>query len=162
MEYTGFWQPVEAQRKGDPAIGNWPTHALDGGFDAVDGLRIGDPGKTHGDGEEIYEWMPGGYFLVHRWEPAVGARPFRETEIVGYKPARGDYFKRFLDNHSEYRFSGGGGIWTFEEQNTRATVALTDASASLDIAWQWADDGSDWLPVCDLVSRCSECMREAA
>ena len=145
--------PTEAHRQLDAFVGHW--HAE--GKSYADGQQADDPRATavDWDSDEVYEWMEGGYFLVHRWDATVGKRVFRGTEIIGHDP-QGGYFTRFFDNaghHPEYKVAVDGDTWTFEEPGTRATVAFADDGASLEIAWQWRNDGSDWLPLCDLVSR---------
>jgi hypothetical protein len=152
-------QRVETHDKLDVMVGHWCAedvsdsdrpHEVEQATAAIAG------GSEESGSEEIHEWVPDGFFLVHRWDATVGELAFKGTEIVGYEPARGDFFTRFFDQSDgrrECRASADGNMLTFKEPNSRATVALTDEGTSLDIAWEWREDGSDWLPLCDLVSR---------
>jgi hypothetical protein len=39
-------------------------------------------------GTDIYEWLPGGFFLVHRVDVVIGQQPVQALELIGeYDPA---------------------------------------------------------------------------
>ena len=42
--------------------------------------------------DEHYEWLPGGFFLLHQWDANAGTREFKGTEIIGHDEANGGYF----------------------------------------------------------------------
>jgi hypothetical protein len=161
MSETMLREPTEAHLKLNVLVDHW----------RAEGQPAGDPrasaihgGSADAGSEEIHEWMPSGFFLVHRWDATVGDPAFKGTEILGYEPARGDYFTRFFDasgNQSECTASVDGNILKFKDPNTRATVAVTDEGTSLDIAWELRDDGSNWLPLCDLLSRRKQRSQDA-
>lgn len=106
--------------------------------------------------EETYEWLPGGFFLLHRWDAMVGAYPFKGTEIVGYDNKRGCYFSHLFDNaghHAEYRVSVDGRIWTFSEPDTRAVATFSDDADRIAFNWEWCSGGKGWLPLCERTAR---------
>jgi len=39
-------------------------------------------------GTDIYEWLPGGFFLLHRVDVVIGEQAVRAIELIGeYDPA---------------------------------------------------------------------------
>lgn len=106
--------------------------------------------------DETYEWLPGGFFLLHRWDAMVGTYMFRGTEIIGYDPRQGRYFTQFFDNagnHAEYQVVVDGNTWTFSEPATRVAATFANDGNELDFRWEWMNAGSDWLPLCERTAR---------
>lgn len=106
--------------------------------------------------DETYEWLPGDFFLLHRWSAMVGTFAFRGTEIVGYDQKTGRYYTQFFDNaghHSEYQVVVDGNTWTFTEPATRASATFADDGNRIDFNWEWRNGGSDWLPLCERAAR---------
>jgi hypothetical protein len=118
--------------------------------------QIEDPlaSATSWRSDETYAWMPGGCFLMHHWDAAVGLQPSRGTEILGHDDETGFFAHQFDDRgtHRTYRVAHDGPIWTFVEPETRATITVGSGGARLDIVWQWKHDGTEWLPLCDRVA----------
>ena len=105
--------------------------------------------------EESYEWLPGGFFMLHRWDAAVGDRPFRGVEVLGVDEARGAWFSEMFDdagNHPRYRISADGPTWTFEEAETRAVVTVLGGGTRMSFRWEWRNGGPAWLPLCDRIA----------
>lgn len=143
-----------AHRKLDVFVGNWHAEGTSYG----EGQRADDP-RASGvpwTSDESYEWLPGGFFLLHRWSAMTAQREFIGTEIIGYDEAEGGYFTRFFDNsgfHPEYGAAVDGNVWTFTEPQTRATVTVEDGGNRMRFEWQWRNGGgSDWLPLCDRIA----------
>ena len=44
------------------------------------------------------EWLPGGFFLVNRWDGRVGEAEFNGMEVIGYDAGSREYSSRFFDN----------------------------------------------------------------
>ena len=146
-------KPSDAHRKLDVFVGTWRHEGESYG----DGQRPDDPlaSAVPWTSDESYEWLPGGFFLLHLWDAVVGKRTFKGTEILGYDESQGGYFTRMFDdsgNHPEYRASVDGDVWTFSEPATRATVTLGDDGDRMTLRWEWRNSGSDWLPLCDRVA----------
>ncbi len=147
-------EPSVAHRRLDVFVGTW--HAE--GESYAEDQRADEPraSAVPWTSEESYEWLPGRFFLLHRWDAMAGQRPFKGTEIIGYDEAQGGYFTRFFDNagnHPEYRASVDKNVWTFTEPATRATVTISDNRDSMRFNWEWRIGGSDWIPLCDRVAR---------
>jgi hypothetical protein len=143
-------EPSSEHRLLEAFIGKW--HAE--GMSYAEGQRADDPlaSGVRWTSEESYEWLPGRFFVLHRWDAMAGERVFKGAEVIGYGEKQGSYFTRFFDNagnHPEYRARVEGNVWTFTEPVTRATVTVSDDGNRMHFNWEWRNDGSDWLPLCD-------------
>lgn len=102
--------------------------------------------------EESCEWLPGGRFLVNRWDASVGERRLQGMAVFGYDPNRG-YFARFYDslgNAPEYRVSILGAAWTLTGDAQRAVYEF--GAGTMEIRWDWRDS-SGWHALCTLHAR---------
>jgi Protein of unknown function (DUF1579) len=113
-----------------------------------------DPRAHHAvwTSEETYEWLPGGFFMLHRWDAQVGKQGFKGTEIIGYDEAAGGFFTRMFDNagnHPEYAASVNGNVWSFSEPSTRATITISGDGNRMELKWEWRQGEGEWLPLCD-------------
>jgi hypothetical protein len=61
--------------------GNWATS----------GHVVGDP-PVPVSGSDVYEVLPGGYFVVHHVDVTVGAQTVRAVELIGEQGSREDTF----------------------------------------------------------------------
>lgn len=127
-------------------IGTWQVdgHAGEGAPGAA-GARM--------TGIESYEWLPGGYFLVNRWDRRVG--PFQHTGmgIIGQDDASTECSTQSFDNMGfarRYRTTVEDGVMTLSGTWERARIAVSEDGAALSIHWERSLDGESWLPLCDL------------
>ena len=103
--------------------------------------------------DDTFEWLPGGFFLVHHWDGMVGKQPFRGLEIIGYDESSRSYSSRFFDDQGNcpvYRITEHDGVWTYTGDRQCATFTFDSTGDSMTIHWDWSLDGVDWKPVCDL------------
>lgn len=80
-------------------------------------------------GTDVYEWAPGGFFLVHHVDVTVGDRSVRAIEIIGERdPASGAFIARAHDNDGGVTIMlatiDADGVWTFTGGGDIAPVAL--------------------------------------
>ena len=121
------------------------------GQDAADPRAAGVPWTS----DETYEWLPGNFFVLHRWAAQMGKHEFKGAEVMGYDEAEGNFFTRMFDNaghHPDYRASIDGHVWNFTEAQTRATETVQDGGDKMTFKWEWKNGGSKWLPLCDRVA----------
>jgi uncharacterized protein YndB with AHSA1/START domain len=127
-------------------------------------------GKSYGEGQhkddpyasampwisdESYEWLPGNYFLLHKWDAKVGDSIFIGTEIIGQDEKEGGFFTRFFDNagfHPEYKATVDGNTWNFMEASSRAMIIVNDDKSKMTFNWEWRKEGGDWLPLCERIA----------
>jgi hypothetical protein len=120
-------------------------------------------GKTiPGDGEAVveivatdsYEWLPGGFFLVHRVDGYLGLDKVDALEIIGpYDPERGSYAMRAFDHQGQIvdmeARAGQDGVWTFTGQDMRAMLTLDADGRRASAFWERKQDGQ-WRPWMDM------------
>lgn len=105
--------------------------------------------------DESYEWLPGNFFVLHKWNAKAGKREFIGTEIIGYDDTKQKFFTNFFDNagfHPIYEATVNENVWTFSEPNTRVKVTFNDTN-TITFNWEWKNQGSDWLPLCDRIAK---------
>jgi Protein of unknown function (DUF1579) len=69
-------------------------------------------------GTDIYEWLPGGFFLVHHVDVVIGDQKVQALELIGeYDPATDSFTARAYDNLGEVTIMRARvddqGVWTF-------------------------------------------------
>lgn len=145
--------PDANHRMLDVFVGKWRAE----GTSYADGQNAIEPraSAVPWTSDETYEWLPGKFFLLHRWDAMAGERVFKGTEIIGYDADRASYFTRLFDNagnHADYRLEVMKNVWTFSEETTRATATANADGKSMTFNWEWRNGGRKWLPLCDRVA----------
>ena len=75
-------KPTASHRRLEVFIGNWHAEGTSygDGQDATDPRAAGVPWMSN----ESYEWLPGNFFVLHRWDAQMGEHEFKGAEIIGY------------------------------------------------------------------------------
>ncbi|HSU14348.1 DUF1579 family protein [Longimicrobium sp.] len=130
----------------DAFAGSWRTEgALGEGASGAAGTRV--------TGTESYEWLPGGWFMVNRWDREMGGSRHTGIGVVGIDPDAGALVTRAFDNLGfarVYATQVRGGVMTLTGERERGTV--TARGGGLEIHWERTEDGETWLPLCDLAA----------
>ncbi|MEK6324240.1 MAG: DUF1579 family protein [Acidobacteriota bacterium] len=108
---------------------------------------------------ETYEWLPGGFFLVHRFEGGFeGGGDDQEMaciEIIGHDAASQSYLCHSFYNDgktNEWQARERDGIWTLtgdwqtaaKSPKVRCTTVFSDAGNTRTGKWERSSDGSKW------------------
>ena len=104
---------------------------------------------------ETYEWLPGEFFLVHRFEGHVGDGAAGCIEIIGYDAQSQSYPTHTFYNNglaNEWRSHERDGTWTLagdwhmqgKSVKVRCTTAFSDAGHTMRSTWEQSSDGSSW------------------
>ncbi len=146
----------EAQRLG-AIVGRWRS----------EGHVVGSP-PVPVTGTDVYEWAPGGFFLVHHVDVTVGDRSVRAIEIIGERdPASGAFIARDYDNVGHVTIMhatiDADGVWTFTgrgevapavrpgaadtNEAVRSTLTVSADGASMTARWERSDDWLVWEPL---------------
>jgi hypothetical protein len=91
-----------AQAELEPFIGEWTMEIAFPGHDPIDG------GAT-----VSFEWMPGGWFIVERWEIPLPEVP-GGTAVIGWDKGRETLLQHYFDSRGVarvYEMSVEDGIW---------------------------------------------------
>lgn len=100
-------------------------------------------------GTDIYEWLPGGFFLVHRVDVRMGDEEVKSVEIIGYDASSNIYPMRYFDNKGNSGTSQAivrNGDWIFIGESERSTVTFSDNNNIITASWERLSDGSNWSP----------------
>lgn len=122
-------------------VGNWTTQGRTRTTPSAPAAEI--------VGTDTYEWLEGGYFLVHRVDVRLGAEEVKALEIITYDASSDTYRTHAFDsqgNYSTYQATVHDGAWTFMSKTERATVVPSDAGDAMTITWERSTDGLSWLP----------------
>jgi hypothetical protein len=95
-------------------VGKWNTQG------EIKASPYGPAGKIIGT--DTYEWLPGGFFLVHRVDVRMGDQKNESIEIIGYDASRKTYPMHSFDsqgNHILVQASVVGYTWTFTGESMR-------------------------------------------
>lgn len=131
----------------DPFVGAWTTAGTtQGGHQA----GAGKIAATH-----TYEWMSGGYFLVHRWDGQVGGTAMNGLEVLGFDARTKAYTARFFDSmgtSGTLRATPQGNAWPWagdadaagKPMKQRCTMILVNPD-TFTTRCEYSPDGFKWL-----------------
>jgi hypothetical protein len=129
-------------------IGKWMTVGETIPTDGSPALEI--------QASDIYEWVAGGFFVVHTAYGRIGDSNVGGVEIIGYEPESGRFRTHFFDsqgNVSNQDLTFHDGRWTWSGPHARATGVLSDDGQSMPTLHEWSDDGVDWRPSMNVTLR---------
>jgi len=146
---------AEVQRLG-ALVGRWRT----------EGHVVGQP-VVPITGTDIYEWLAGGFFLVHHVDVLVGDQQVQAIEIIGdHDPGTDSFTARAFDNQGAvtvmrvsvddqgvWRFAGGADVAAAAQPGSadprgavRSTLTASEDATAMTARWERSDDGSTWQP----------------
>lgn len=105
--------------------------------------------------DEIYEWLPGQFFMLQRWDATAGTTDFKGLGIINFDPDTGNYVTRAYVNRGfirDYVTRVEGNVWTLTGDRERARIEFTDGGNTQRINWEWRPNGNVWLPLCDRIA----------
>ncbi|HMJ47423.1 MAG TPA: DUF1579 family protein [Ferruginibacter sp.] len=122
-------------------IGKWHT----------EGLILQDVPDSSNEirGMDTYEWIAGGFFILHRVDIFMGKERTEVIEIIGYDESRKSYFMKSFDNRGEtitmYAVLEKPGVLKLGDKKMRSI--LTSKSGNSMIAkWELSENGKTWNP----------------
>jgi hypothetical protein len=134
-----------ARRPHREALEGWVGRWINEGHTINDDGSPGVPITT----SDVYEWAPGGFFLLHSAYGRIGDFDVGGIEIIGYDEESGDYRSQFFDsqgNVSVSSLTARGDTWTFRGETTRATVVFSEDHRVQTVLHERTDDGTTFQP----------------
>jgi Protein of unknown function (DUF1579) len=149
----------EIQRLG-ALVGRWRS----------EGYIVGDS-PVPITGTDVYEWLAGGFFLVHHVDVLIGEQPVQAIEVIGeHDPMTDSLIGRAYDNQGNvtilratvddkgvWTFTGGGDVAQVAQPSSadqggavRSTLTVSPDGNSMMAKWERSDDGSKWVPWMDM------------
>lgn len=98
---------------------------------------------------DSYEWLPGKFFLIHRWEANIGENENSGIEIIGFDESTGIYFMNSYDNlgnRAVMEASFQNNTWAFLGESERCQVIFKDGGRIMNGSWERTNDGANWVP----------------
>ena len=105
---------------------------------------------------DIYEWAPGGCFLVHTAHGRIGDTGVGGIEIIGADPENGGYRCEFFDsmgNVSSQSLVERDGVWTWVGDGTRCTLMISPDGQEMAAHHERHVDNRGWEPSMDVTLR---------
>jgi Protein of unknown function (DUF1579) len=103
---------------------------------------------------DVYEWAPGGFFVVHSAYGKIGETSVGGVEIIGVD---GDaYRSTFYDsfgNQQSSRMEIDGGLITWLGERTRCIATITDDGMTQVAHHEVSADGESWTASMDVTLR---------
>ena len=102
---------------------------------------------------DVYEWVPGRFFVLHTAYGRIGDADVGGVELIGYDAASQTYRAHFFDSQGtlsteELTIQGDTCTWT--GATTRCTAVFTDHGKTLTAHHERLDDGGNWVPAMDV------------
>jgi len=133
----------------DPFVGKWH----------MEGQQLPGPAGPAAavSALQTYEWLPGGQFLIHRFDGHIGPTQAVCIEIIGY-----DAERRCYRAHTFYN-NGQTNVWDIEPRGDRwvvlgdwnaggralkirCTTTFADGGQTMNGVWEHSQDGASWQP----------------
>lgn len=132
-------KPSAEHRQLEAFIGKWKTEGM------IHKTPLSPGGKLIGT--DIYEWLPGNFFLVHRVDAQVGTQKNESLEIIGYDAESKHYTMYAFDNQGnrtpmQARLEDK--IWKFTGETMRFSGTFSEDGNTITGKWELLHEGN-WL-----------------
>lgn len=101
-------------------------------------------------GMDIYEWVSGEAFILHRVDVFMGNTRTEVIEIIGYDEGRKLYFMKSFDNLGEattmYAELVKPGVLKIWDSKMKSTLTVNKNGNSMVVKWELSEDGRTWKP----------------
>jgi hypothetical protein len=129
-------------------IGRWIT----------EGQTVERPGapSVRIPASDVYQWAPGGRFVMHPAYGRIGSIEVGGLEGIGYDPDTRQYRTYFFDSDGKttlQTLSCNEGVWVWEGTHTRCRGTFTDGGRMLTARHERCDDGEHWVPSMTVILR---------
>jgi hypothetical protein len=103
---------------------------------------------------DVYEWVPGGFFVVHSAFGKIGETAVGGVEIIGVdgEAYRSTFYDSFGNVHMS-RLEIEGDVLRWTADRTRCTVTLTDGGTTQVARHESSADGVNWTPSMNVTLR---------
>lgn len=132
----------------DALIGRWKTDGWTKETPEAPAAKI--------DAVDTYEWLPGGFGLLHTVDATVGDEKVEGAEIIGYDPDRAAYVTQYFGSDGPAAYEANlteeseGLIWRMRSKTTRFTGIFSDDGSVITGHWELLRDSGNWQPWMDI------------
>jgi hypothetical protein len=120
-------------------VGTWNTEG------EIKESPFGPAGKLVGS--DTYEWLAGGFFLIHRVDVRMGSQKNESIEIIGYDAPSKSYRMHSFDSQGNsvvMQAGVAGNTWTFSGESMRFKGTFREDGKSISGKWEYLGDDSNW------------------
>jgi len=138
--------PAPALQLLKPFVGIWQVAGQN-----LIGAPVGADAEV--TGEQHYEWFPGSFFLVNRWERHFDDGSHLGLGMISYNPTTNSFSSVSFDNlgySRSYKLYPQQNAWKFDGSNERATIEFSQDGQSYAEYWEISENGTNWTPLCRL------------
>jgi Protein of unknown function (DUF1579) len=139
-------RPGPEHKRLDAFVGTWKTEG------EIRASPSGSAVMIHAT--DTYEWLPGRFFLIHRWDAHMPDGNTKGIEIIGYDASSKTYPMHSFDSEGNFgimRASVKGDIWSFAGESLRFKGGFRDGGNTFAGIWeQRSRDGLKWVPWMDI------------
>lgn len=133
--------PRQENKRLDVLVGRWRSQGQTVATRSEPSIRI--------VGSDTYEWLAGGFFLIHRVDVRMNDDKVEVIEMIGpYDPSTQAYAMRSFDNQGDFAVMQASvtddDVWTFSGDTERATLVIAKDGDTMTATWERSDNGSDW------------------
>jgi hypothetical protein len=131
-----------------PLIGRWKTDGWTRETPEAPAVQV--------DAVDTYEWLPGGFGLLHIVDAKMDGEKVEGTEIIGYDPDEGAYATQYVGSESLTRYEASlteeseGLTWRMRSKTTRFTGVFSRDGKVITGHWELLPEGGDWQPWMDI------------
>jgi Protein of unknown function (DUF1579) len=124
-------------------VGRWKT----------EGQTRGEPLRV--DATDTYEWLPGGYGLLHTVDARMGDDKVEGAEIIGWDPDRGVYSTLYFGSdgraayEAELTEEDGALVWRMRSEHDRFEGTFDDDRSVITGHWEQLENG-EWRAWMDI------------
>ncbi len=133
----------------DMFVGKWQTEGLSYGLGQSKENPYDSPVRW--SGEETYELLPGGFFLVRHFNGQIGHVPISGIETIGYDAASQTYPSQMFDSYGRIHLAQRSlrdGVWSYTGTEHRATYTFRNDGNSMATHWEGLHE-EDWFVLVD-------------
>lgn len=104
-------------------------------------------------GEQSYEWLPGGFFLVSGWDRRFENTSHRGLGVISFDATKNTFALCNYDNLGfarKYVMQVEGNIWKFIGEKKRGYIEFSNNGKNFRELWESSEDGNHWKALCSL------------
>ena len=138
-------KPGPEHKRLEVFIGKWMTEGETIASEGAPAMRI--------LASDVYEWVPGGFFILHTAYGRVGGIEVGGVEMIGYDAERKNYRVTFFDsqgNQTSHTLTPRDGKWIWQGEHTRCTGVFSGDGKTMTAHHERFDDGVTWVPSMDV------------
>lgn len=126
-------------------VGSWKTSGTIPGAKESAAIKV--------EGTDTYEWLPGGFFLLHQADVMIGNNRSQTFEVIGTDKNTGKFTMQYYNNKGE---SGSmtateqDGTWRFQGDALRFTGSFKNSGHEFSGQWEQLNETKQWVHLMDI------------